>query len=267
MASIGKKVFDDLYIHKSAIGLLVENSHKNLISSAISLLPLEAQNSINVYKINTKTGRISLLEYTDFESEAFPILLSSWVIEPSSETPTHRTYRNSLNPPILHRKELLVDLKHSKHQEWSAITKEAESIGLFENTRTIGFKKNWELLIFEKGYELRENNFISRNANQSTEFFDEVTTNKKVLRHLTAIERVNFSVPVQIMIKNGLIYSETTFFDYGCGRGTDITALKEAGITANGWDPHYAHENEISNADVVNLGFVVNVIEDSAERV
>jgi len=77
MASIGKKVFDDLYIHKSAIGLLVEDSHKNLISAAISLLPLEAQNSINVYKINTKTGRISLLEYTDFETEAFPTLLST----------------------------------------------------------------------------------------------------------------------------------------------------------------------------------------------
>lgn len=267
MALVGKKVFDDLYIHKSAIGLLVEDSYKNLISSAICLLPLEAQNSVNVYKINTKTGRISLLEYTDFEREAFPALLSSWVIEPSSETPTHRTYRNSLNPPILHRKELLVDINHPKYQEWSVITKEAESIGLFQNTRTIGFKKNWELLISEKGYELKENKFILRNANQSKEFFNEVATNKKVLRHLTAIDRVNFSVPVQIMIKNGLIDSENTFFDYGCGRGTDITALTKAGITANGWDPHYAPENEIAYADVVNLGFVVNVIEDSAERV
>ena len=267
MTSVGKKVFHDLYIHKSAIDLLAEDSHKNLISCAISLLPSEVKNSINVYKINTKTGRISLLEYTDFETEAFPTLLSSWVIEPSSETPTHRTYRNSLNPPILHRKELLVDIGHPKYLEWSALTKEAESIGLFEKTNTIGFKKNWEVLISEKGYELRENKFIAQNVNQSSKHFQEVTTNKKVLRHLTAIDRVNFSVPVQIMIKNGLINSETTFFDYGCGRGTDITSLNEAGITANGWDPHYAPENEVSNADVVNLGFVVNVIEDSAERV
>ena len=46
-----------------------------------------------------------------------------------------------------------------------------------------------------------------------------------------------------------------------------MAALQEAGITVGGWDPHYAPENKIQNADVVNLGFVVNVIEDSAERV
>lgn len=60
---------------------------------------------------------------------------------------------------------------------------------------------------------------------------------------------------------------ETVVFDYGCGRGDDIAGLNEIGIQCTGWDPHYASENSISNADVVNLGFVVNVIEDPAERV
>jgi DNA phosphorothioation-associated putative methyltransferase len=46
-----------------------------------------------------------------------------------------------------------------------------------------------------------------------------------------------------------------------------MSALKEVGISVGGWDPHYAPENEIQSADVVNLGFVVNVIEDAAERV
>jgi hypothetical protein len=166
MKTIGKKVFDDLYIHKSAIDLLAEDSYKNLITSAISLLPLEIRGSINVYKINTKTGRISLLEYTEFEAEPFPTLLSSWVIEPHTEIATHRTYRNSLNPPILHRKELLVDIRHPKFKEWTILTKEAESIGLFGKTRTIGFKKNWEALISEKGYELTGDKFAKKILNQ-----------------------------------------------------------------------------------------------------
>jgi DNA phosphorothioation-associated putative methyltransferase len=265
MTSIGKKVFDDLYIHKSALDLLAEESHKRLVASAISLLPLEACESINVYKINTKTGRISLLEYTEFEAEAFPTLLSSWVIEPRAETPTHRTYRNSLNPPILHRKELLVDIKHPKYREWTVLTKEAESIGLFEKTRTIGFKKNWEILISEKGYELTENKFVKKDS-ESIKVIEEIKSEKKVFRHLTAIERFSLSVPVQLMIKNGLINPDNTFFDFGCGKGSDILSLTEAGINAKGWDPYYASENEIVEADIVNLGFVLNVIEDPIER-
>jgi DNA phosphorothioation-associated putative methyltransferase len=265
MKTIGKKVFDDLYIHKSAIDLLAEDSYKNLITSAISLLPLEIRGSINVYKINTKTGRISLLEYTEFEAEPFPTLLSSWVIEPHTETATHRTYRNSLNPPILHRKELLVDIRHPKFKEWIILTKEAESIGLFEKTRTIGFKKNWEALISEKGYELTGDKFAKKNS-ESTKELKEINNEKKVLRHLTAIERVTLSVPVQLMIKNGLINPNITFFDFGCGKGSDILSLAEAGINAKGWDPYYAPENEIVEADIVNLGFVLNVIEDPIER-
>jgi DNA phosphorothioation-associated putative methyltransferase len=42
--------------------------------------------------------------------------------------------------------------------------------------------------------------------------------------------------------------------------------LRENGIEAAGWDPYYAPDNPIAAADMVNLGFVVNVIEDFDER-
>ena len=57
-----------------------------------------------------------------------------------------------------------------------------------------------------------------------------------------------------------------TIFDYGCGRGDDLRGLKENNITANGWDPYFLPEPELIEADIVNLGFVINVIEDIAER-
>ena len=267
MTLIGKRVFDDLYLHVSAIETLQEEAHQALISAAFKCIPEEKSSAINVVKLNLRSGRISLLEYEPFEESAFPTLLGGWVIEPSSETPTYRTYRTSLNPPILHRKELLVAPNYPGREEWQRLTAEAEELGLFDNTRTIGFRKNWLQLIEGKGFSLTSTGFTPLGNFHDIEQTENESRSDKVQRHLTALNRATLSAPVQILIKHGLLSSESSFFDYGCGRGTDMSALKDAGISVGGWDPHYAPENEIQSADVVNLGFVVNVIEDSAERV
>src|SRR5215510_11659491 len=52
----------------------------------------------------------------------------------------------------------------------------------------------------------------------------------------------------------------------GCGQGEDVEALSSQGFDAFGWDPHHAPGGLRKAADVVNLGFVVNVIEDARER-
>jgi len=267
MTQVGKKVFDDLYLHVSAIDTVQDENHKALIAGAFKAIPKGKTDSVNVIKINLRSGKISLLEYEPFEEAAFPTLLGSWVIEPTSESPSYRTYRTSLNPPILHRKELLVSHLHPDQQEWQRLTREAEDLGLFDNTRTIGFRKNWLELIAEKGFSLSPTGFTPLGNVQEPDASQTESSTDLIQRHLTALNRSTLSAPVQILIKLGLLSSESTFFDYGCGRGTDMSALMDAGITVGGWDPHYAPENKIQNADVVNLGFVVNVIEDSAERV
>jgi DNA phosphorothioation-associated putative methyltransferase len=38
------------------------------------------------------------------------------------------------------------------------------------------------------------------------------------------------------------------------------------GLEATGWDPFYAPDGALAPADIVNLGFVINVIEDPEER-
>ena len=55
-------------------------------------------------------------------------------------------------------------------------------------------------------------------------------------------------------------------FDYGCGHGDDLRHLRDLGISSTGWDPVYGSAAEIMPAEVVNLGYVVNVIEDPEER-
>jgi DNA phosphorothioation-associated putative methyltransferase len=87
-----------------------------------------------------------------------------------------------------------------------------------------------------------------------------------IQRHKTAIRRGDFSRPVKCLLRDGLIGKDVTFFDYGCGRGEDVELLAAEGIACSAWDPAYRPDAPRVQADVVNLGYVLNVIEDPAER-
>ncbi|MYD85200.1 MAG: DNA phosphorothioation-associated putative methyltransferase [Acidobacteria bacterium] len=83
----------------------------------------------------------------------------------------------------------------------------------------------------------------------------------------TAIRRTALSRPVALALDDGFIHQERTFFDYGCGRGDDLLRLHKMGIPVSGWDPAFFPDEERTPADIVNLGYVVNVIQDPDERV
>jgi DNA phosphorothioation-associated putative methyltransferase len=80
------------------------------------------------------------------------------------------------------------------------------------------------------------------------------------------MSRTEVSRPVQVALADGVLRAERTFFGFGCGRGGDVARLQLAGFSSAGWDPAHAPTAEIRRADVVNLGYVVNVIEDRTER-
>ena len=82
----------------------------------------------------------------------------------------------------------------------------------------------------------------------------------------TAIRRSSLSRPVALALQDNLIHAERTFFDYGCGRGDDLLRLQKMGIAVSGWDPAFFPDEERTPADVVNLGYVVNVVEDPDDR-
>ena len=84
--------------------------------------------------------------------------------------------------------------------------------------------------------------------------------------HKTAIQRWSLSRPVALALEDGLLSTKTTFFDYGCGRGGDLKRLHQMGVPVSGWDPAFFPDEERTPADVVNLGYVVNVIEEPEER-
>ncbi len=93
-----------------------------------------------------------------------------------------------------------------------------------------------------------------------------IFTTLEIERHKAAIVRGDLSKPVRLALEAGLLNSESTFFDYGCGHGGDVERLTSRGISSSGWDPHYRPHTSQKPADVINLGYIINVIESFAER-
>ncbi len=71
---------------------------------------------------------------------------------------------------------------------------------------------------------------------------------------------------MKTLAKSGFLAGDHTVFDYGCGRGDDLRELEAHGLDAMGWDPNFQPDNDKVTSDIVNIGFVLNVIEDQDER-
>ncbi|MCY3820254.1 MAG: DNA phosphorothioation-associated putative methyltransferase [Gammaproteobacteria bacterium] len=85
-------------------------------------------------------------------------------------------------------------------------------------------------------------------------------------RHRTAISRTDYSRPIRGALADGVIGPGATVLDYGCGLGDDVRHLGLHGTESWGWDPAHLPDGSRAPAQVVNLGYVVNVIEDADER-
>lgn len=268
MPKIGKRVFDELYVHLSAVVLLEDLGHRAAIQRAQARVLFPADFEPNVAKLNVRTGRLSLLAYRDFDEDSFPVLTAGWAFVPGAESPPiYRLYTDALNPPILHRKELLVPETYPGRDAWVELTQAAEALGLFDDTTTIGFRLNWERVIASKGFKFTGKAFVPLANEEPGGDVCVRLGDAGIQRHLTALSRTALSAPVQLLMRHGLLTSADSVFDYGCGRGGDVAGLRTDGYMAHGWDPYYAPDQPVREADVVNLGFVVNVIEDAAERV
>ena len=67
---------------------------------------------------------------------------------------TYRNYEDSFNPPVLHRKELLLSSDDSRRPVYERLTAELETQGFFEDPVRIGFKLQWDKLLTERGFRV-----------------------------------------------------------------------------------------------------------------
>ena len=254
---IGKQLPDAIYLHKDAFSALpaVLTRFIPAVAKAVSL----SDESWNLVKLFKKEFRLSLLHYPDFYNDSYPALRQSLNVDLSKLSHKLTSYEDSDNPPILHRKETMILQESDYYPHFSSLTEEGENAGLYENSRLIGFKRSWENLIARHGYELVDGRLFRSSAVIQVE-------ESGIDRHKTAIVRHELSAPMKTLVKHGYLEGSYSIFDYGCGRGDDLRELEAHGLDALGWDPNFQPDNEKVSSDIVNLGFVLNVIEDQDER-
>jgi len=256
----GKKVLNNIYWHSSLTSAQSEAVQQH-IAEAETLANLKAGIDYNIIKYDSKSQSLSLLWYPKFFEEAFPALEKSYRINLPTQRVEKRNYQTSLNPPILHHKELMLSSNDPHSAHFKELTTTAEKLGLFDNTLRISFKQAWENLLAEKGFQLTDHQFVPM---VNFDVQDEPCKSATLARR--TLSRSHLSAPMQCLARHGFLDGAYSVFDYGCGKGDDIKNLIANDISATGWDPHYAADQPKQSASIVNLGFVINVIESYQER-
>lgn len=268
--SIGKRVAGHLYVHVTALNSL-DPVAVAAVHQATALAEVEIEKHFNVIKLEEiGLDAISLLHYPGFDTEAFPVLHRAWSVRLSTAKVIHRQYLLEGNPPILHRKELLMPPEYPGRANCEALTRALEERGLFAQAAQVGHKRQWEARLASAGIGLDDlqpkvnQQALERSVTSASSGNHEWTT--AIARHKTAMTRYAFSVPMRLLSKYGYLDGQFTIFDYGCGKGDDLRLLEANAIPCAGWDPHFRPTAPRQSADVVNLGYVLNVIESAEER-
>lgn len=263
LLGFGKRLPTALYVYREA-----GSDFGVELNQLIAMLATQygVGDQFNVIKFRTDELKLSFLSYPDFMEVAHPALRNAITVDLVTVRARLTDYAANFNPPILHRKETFLPENHPARTAFEALTQAEEDVGLYEHTATIGFKLNWERLLAEKGVRIKGHTLHHAECGvRSLERGDESAP--VVDRHKTALTRYELSKPVKTLLEYGLLKSDTTFFDYGCGQGSDVRGLQALGHQADGWDPVHRADGEKREADIVNMGYVLNVIEDPAERV
>lgn len=254
-SEVGKRVRDALYVHRDAVPE-ISAAHRKAVAKASSIVH---GSDWNVARI--EPDKVALLEYEDFDKEHFPALRRSHLIDLASRKISVRDFSTSENPPILHRKELLLSRDDRRRAKFAALSAALDELGMFVDNHKIGLRKAWRRRLEEAGIVIRDHEIVPP-ANVVPDAGRAI----QVDRHKTAIPRNRLSSPMQLLARHGFLDLYPSVFDYGCGQGDDVRVLSEAGLSASGWDPHYRPEEAKREADLINLGFVLNVIENIEER-
>jgi DNA phosphorothioation-associated putative methyltransferase len=259
---LGKRLPEAVYFHVSALHRLAPDV-RGLVGEAQARARIDPA-SYNVVKLSLRTPKVSLMSYPRFLDDGFPALAASWTVDLAEGTCSRRSYGSEQNSPVLHRKEDFLASDHPDVEAFKALTAAAERFGLFDDLQGIGQRRHWEARLRRIGVEVVGNRLVETERPREPGL--EEHRAEPVLRHRTALTRHSLSTPMQALWRHGFLDGPASVFDYGCGRGDDVRILIEKGISAFGWDPHFASGEVKQPADVVNLGFVLNVIEDREER-
>ena len=145
----GKILPDAIYFHATAIPTLPPLLRVYLGCGGALVGNVQA----DVVKLHRLHRKVSYLFYPEFERDPHPALQASLLINLQTFDTRFSDFRDSSNPPILHRKETLLDPGHSLYQKFARLTAQEEQADLL-GVPGIGRRNEWNRLLEEEGWRL-----------------------------------------------------------------------------------------------------------------
>ncbi len=163
---IGKRVGESVYLHNSALWPAQEGRPLgDIVDQAMGFvdrqLPASQERVIDIVKFSQRKPVVSLLCYPTFFEDAFPAINHAYTVDLKAGTVKERDYSKYTNKPILHRKELFLAKDHPRYEEFAAITRTIEDLGLFCDTKRIGYEWAWGRRLADAGVKVFGNQIIS----------------------------------------------------------------------------------------------------------
>lgn len=149
---VGKVTPNSLYIHISALHHLPPILR---VYEGCARAYVGSVDGANLIKLHQRWPQVSYLAYPEFETDPHPALFASLLVPLRTLNIQYREYGDSNNPPILHRKELFLDVDHPLHKKFARLTKQEDHYRLYENTSTIGNREGWEAILKERQVQLK----------------------------------------------------------------------------------------------------------------
>src|SRR5262249_55870886 len=115
----------------------------------------------NVIKLHRSQRKISYLFYPDFERDPHPAIQASLRVDLRTFEIRFSEFRGSTNPPILHRKEILLGPDHPLRQKFARLTAQEEKADLL-GVPGIGRRDTWNRLLEEEGWRLAGHRLLKR---------------------------------------------------------------------------------------------------------
>ena len=108
----------------------------------------------NIIKLHRFSGKVSYLAYPDFETDPHPALATCVKLNMRSRQIGCYDYRQSANPPVLHRKETFLPAGHPLFSRFARLTRQEEQHGLLNDSSTIGTRGGCHARLAEAGFRL-----------------------------------------------------------------------------------------------------------------
>lgn len=151
----GKWMPTALYVHTSTLVHLPKEL-VTIYEKGLKVIREDAQldgRGASIIKFHRDTPRVSFMWLRqDFDSVGHPELVLSLLVDVQTGALSSRSYMTANNLPVIHRKELMVDVSYPLWDVFHRLTVAEEMAGLLNNPP--GFRQQWDALLARRGFRV-----------------------------------------------------------------------------------------------------------------